>query len=281
MKSPDLLDRVRGLRPETELPELPLFDGDALLARIFQSKMEPASVGRSTLKVPLLLSAFAAGGIGMTVAWLPGEATATTKVAKAANASAALGTGRATMRVASTLNGKPNNGTVELAWESENESYVVDYPDSAGSFETRVVDGRVVQRLGSGPWKALDDGASQLPTSGGLAAAASHFEVLSRDLTFEDVGKQGAMRHFRATGNLSSLDTANGGFVFGTNGAPNAKTTALDVWVDEQGLIAKVFTEFSGNSDGQLIKAEATTELRDLGQTIEVLDPLEATPTTK
>jgi hypothetical protein len=51
--------------------------------------------------------------------------------------------------------------------------------------------------------------------------------------------------------------------------------------VDEQGLIAKVFTEFSGNSDGQSVKAEATTELRDLGQTVEVSDPLAATPTTK
>jgi hypothetical protein len=281
MKSSELLDRVRGMRPEIGPEESHLLNHDDLLFRILQTEVEPIRVRRSVLKVPMLLSALAAGGIGLTVAWLPGEATATIRVAKAANASAALGTGRATMRVTSTLNGKPNNGTVELAWESENESYVFDYPDSSGSFETRVVDGRVLQRLGSGPWRVVGDGNSQLPKSAGLAAAAQHFEVLARDLTFEYVGKQGAMRHFRATGDLDSLDTANGGFVFGTNGAPNAKTTALEVWVDEQGLIAKVFTEFSGNPDGQLIKAKATTELRDLGRNVEVSDPLEATPTAK
>jgi hypothetical protein len=278
MKSPELLHRVRRLRPVHGPENSDLFQSDALLARILATETQ-SSAGRSVLKIPILLSAVAAGGIGLTFAWSSGEATATTRVAKAANASAALGTGRATMRVNSTLNGAPNNGTVELAWDSDNESYIFDYPNSSGSFETRVLDGRILQRLGSDPWKVVGDGTSQLPKSGGLAAAASHFEVLANDLTFEDMGKQSTLRHFRATGDLTSLDTSNGGFVFGTNGAPNAKTTALEVWVDEQGLIARVRTEFSGNPDGQLIEAEAVTELRDLGGTVEVSDPLE--PTTK
>jgi hypothetical protein len=278
MKSPELLDRVRRLRPENGPGDFHPLQTDALLDRILLTRPEQSSTKHSVRKIPIVLSACAAGGMGLAFAWSSGEATATIRVAKAADASAALGTGRATMRVNSTLNGAPNNGTVELAWESENESYVFDYPDSSGNFETRVLDGRVLQRLGNDPWKVVGDGTSQLSKSGGLAAAASRFDVLANDLTFEDLGKQGGLRHFRATGDLTSLDTSNGGFVFGTNGAPNAKTTALEVWVDEQGLIARVRTEFSGNPDGQLIEAEALTELRDLGKTIEVLDPLAATP---
>jgi Sigma-70 region 2 len=209
--------------------------------------------------------------------WLFGiarNATRSVDRGKAAEASSALGSGRATMLVASTLDGASNNGTVELGWSGSDESYVFNYPESSGSFETRVVGGDVVQRISDNPWKSIRNDASQLPESGGLAGVAGGFGMLSKKLTFESLGNDGELRRFEATGGLGALDSSDGGFVFGSNGAPGARTTSLEVWIDPEGLIAKVRTTFEGAADGHVIEADAITVLRDLGQPVLIEDPL-------
>jgi hypothetical protein len=55
-------------------------------------------------------------------------------------------------------------------------------------------------------------------------------------------------RHVRGTGDLSALDspTQRGGFLFGTNGAPGAKTTAIELWVNPTRGIRRVSSSFEG-----------------------------------
>lgn len=276
MKSPDVLDRVRGLRPEddelaTKIPT-PTF-AYGLLEQILITEPEPRRRPR-TLKVAVISSACFAGVAGLAFSVFPGEATATVRVSRAAQDSAKLLTGRATMTVTSTLDGVRNDGSVDLAWDADEESCLFKYPASSGTFETRVVDRKVLQRIAIGGWKDVGGGSSQLPKSGGLEGVVGAFAGLSKGLAFEEVGKEGRFRQYRATGDLSSLDSSDGGFVFGTDGALGAETTSLDVWVDGEGLLAKVRTTFSGNSDGHVIEAVAVTEFRDIGLPVEIDNPL-------
>jgi hypothetical protein len=275
MKSADVLGRVRKLRPNearTNHAEAFSLPSSAMLDRILLT--EPDRRPASSFRVPLSIGVLLAGAGGITFAFLPTPSSANAIVAKAATASAKLGSGRATMLVKSTLDGAANDGTVQLGWSGLDESYAFDYPQSSGSFETRVVGDRVVQRLGGNPWKSIGKRTLQLPESGGLAGVAGGFELLTEKLTFESLGNDGDLQHFRANGDLSPLDTSTGGFVFGTNGAPEARTTALEIWIDSEGLIAKVRTAFAGKPDGHSIEAEATTMLRDLGEPIRIEDPL-------
>ena len=176
------------------------------------------------------------------------------------------------MQVVSTLDGKPNNGTVTLAWNGGDESYVFNYPQQNGRFETRIVSGRVLQKIGEGQWTDFGP-TGQLPRTGKLADGSSSLARIASAINFEDVGNDAGLRHYRALGDLSPLDSADAGFLFGTNGAPTGVTTSLEVWVGPNGLIQRVRTAFRGTPAGRSLEAVATTEL-NLTEPVRILDPL-------
>jgi hypothetical protein len=280
----DVIKRVCQIRPPIGQsawmsPEDPR--SVALLERVLsfaQPQTSPSSSGkRRWASLIALVAAF----VGLVSFVVPGGSTASAQVTKAAQATAELRSGRATMMVAGTQNGNPNDGTVILEWNTTAERYQFNYPSSSGSFETRVVNGRVVQSIENGPWAVVNSeevNAMALPDNGGLAGAVGAFVQLSREVEFEEVAFeeidfQAELRHYRAIGDLTALDSPRAGFVFGTNGARDAVTTSLEVWVGEDGLIRRVRSAFAGSPDGYDITAVATTELYDLGDDVAIDDP--------
>jgi hypothetical protein len=170
MNAPDLIDRVRQIKPLVpDWSAQQTAQATALLERIVSTDVAPVRNRRQPRMTAALLLAGLASVASLSIAVWPGAASATERVAAAAKASAHAGSGRATMTVTSTLDGAPNDGTVELAWSGTNEQYVFDYPNSSGRFETRALTGKVVQKTGDGDWKVIGRDTSAIPDSGGLA----------------------------------------------------------------------------------------------------------------
>jgi hypothetical protein len=276
----DVIERVRQIRPPVGQsawmsPEDP--QSVALLERVLsfaQPQASPSSSGKR--RQASLLFALVAAFVGLVSFALPGGSTASAQVTKAAKATAELRSGRATMIVTGSQNGNPNDGTVILEWNTSAERYQFNYPSTSGSFETRVVNGRVVQSIENGPWAVVTAeqvNAIALPDNGGLAGVVGAFVQLSREVEFEEVDFRAELRHYRAIGDLTALDSPQAGFVFGTNGARDAVTTSLEVWVGEDGLIHRVRSAFAGSPDGYDITAVATTELYDIGDDVAIDDP--------
>jgi hypothetical protein len=275
MNTTELMDRVARAQPQPPGTS-PSRGGDLLEEIMAGSRTQQTAVRSPRRRQPLrsvaIVAITAVGAVGVVVAW-PDAPSATAQVASAARNTAQLESGKATMHVTSTLDGRPNNGIVELMWNEENESYVFDYPQSSGHFETRILGRRVFQRNAAQNWREVS--TSGQPENGGLARVSAGLADLAQSLRFEEVDQQADLRHFRAVGDLASLDDrAQGGFVFGTNGAPGATTTSLEVWVGSDGRIRKVRSSFTGTPDGHRIEADVVTELRDVGVPVEVVSPL-------
>ena len=168
------------------------------------------------------------------------------------------------------------DGTVELAWNGADESYLLNYPNQYGTAEIRLVNGKQNQRNGTQPWQALAVDPtlwSSGVNTGRLASVTEGFEALTRTIEFEELATDGELRHFRAKGDLGTLDKSPAGFVFGTNGAADAHTTSLEVWTENNELIRKVEVSFVGTPDGHQLTATATTEIHDLGADIVIENP--------
>ena len=97
------------------------------------------------------------------------------------------------------------DGTVELAWNGADESYLLNYPNQYGTAEIRLVNGKQNQRNGTQPWQALAVDPtlwSSGVNTGRLASVTEGFEALTRTIEFEELATDGELRHFRAKGDL-------------------------------------------------------------------------------
>ena len=272
MTAPDILERVRRIRPDASAPVVSASDPSsaALLERILATDLDTRPA-RTVGRVISAIAALAAIGLVAASLLVPNGPSATAQVVKAVRTSVEVGSGSASMRVTSTLDGLPNNGTVALAWNGNDESYLFNFPQQSGQIETRVVSGRVLEKVGAGQWTEV---GTSTPKTAQLTQAVSSLERLSARISFEYIGIGHGLRHFRAQGDLTPLDSVDAGFVFGTNGAPEATTTSLEVWVGvDDDLIYRVRTAFRGTTDGHFVEAVAVTEL-NLSATVSIVDPL-------
>jgi hypothetical protein len=279
MKSQNVLDQLRTARPDSLIasPDTDSPQALALLERILIDESLPRSPSRAKAgrrAAVALVAATMLGAAGLLMNTTAPSATAV--VRRAAAGSLNLRTGRASMKVASTFDGRKNDGTVELAWNGDDESYSLNYPDQFGTVEIRLVNGKQYQRNGTKPWQALVDDptlAAGGANTGRLAAVADGFAALATSIAFDELPPDGKLRHFRAKGDLGTLDTSPAGFVFGTNGAKDASTTALEVWTEKNQLIRKVRVSFVGTPDGHKLTATATTEFHDPGTEVVIEEP--------
>ncbi len=183
------------------------------------------------------------------------------------------------MSATSSTDGKPFSGKVVVTWSGADESYDFDYaPPGPGRFQIRVVDGQRYQWLAPGPWEATGPFPED-PSALAGSTSAERFDVLNGKIQFVDAGFEVidgvSYRHVIGTGDLSALDspTQRAGFLFGTNGASGARTTAIELWVNPSYGIRRIRSSFEGDNDGHHIESTGVVEIFDLGRPVVIERP--------
>jgi hypothetical protein len=222
-------------------------------------------------------AALAAATLSLTNLGSTPSAAATVRAAMtAANQSAS---GRAHMTVDATIGDQHAVNAIDIEWNGADESYRMTEHDAV-TYQFRLIADVGYQSDRNQPaWRVLNDvrELDDLKSQLNNAADGERLAVLSPDLHFARQGSEtiggNQLTRYAATGDLSILDTQHSGFLFGTNGAPGAHTTALTVWLDDTKTVRRVQIAFSGSDNGVPVLATATTELTDLGAPITISKP--------